>query len=303
VAHILIADDVAPARDALARALRERGHRVTVVADGQEALDRFARERPALAILDVTMPRVTGTEACARMKALDGPFVPTIMLSARADLETRLACLAVAEDFVPKPYEAQELCARVEAHLRTRRLVEEGAPGRPARASFPTTEPPRVPSTAPADRTMLLERIADEWRRSQRSSEPMALLVVGVDGAPAGPAGEPFAAFVEAALRGTLRDLDFVARTDESHLGGLLLGVHVTGAMAVAERLRRELRRPGPDGALPSVSMGIAVHPGREVSEPADLLRVAERALARARDEGPGSICIYQHRGYLYEPV
>jgi hypothetical protein len=49
--------------------------------------------------------------------------------------------------------------------------------------------------------------------------------------------------------------------------------------------------------------MGIAFHPNREVAEPADLLRLAEKALARAREEGPGRICLWQHQGYLFEPT
>jgi PleD family two-component response regulator len=306
--HILIADDVAPARDALARALRERGHRVTVVADGQEALERYGRERPELAILDVTMPRLDGTEACVRMKALGGPFTPVIMLSARAELDVRLACLAVAEDFVAKPYEAAEMCARVEAHLRTRRLVEEaGARGESESAA--QQAPARDPRAAPAstsglaERAALLERLGEEWRRSARTSHPLSLIVVGVDGSPSGPSGDAWLAFLAAGMQACAHELHQLGRSDESHVAGLLPGVHVTGAMAVADRLRRELRRPGPDGTVPSVSMGIAVFPGRDVVEGADLLRLAERALARAREEGPGRICIYQHQSYLYEPA
>jgi PleD family two-component response regulator len=327
---VLIADDVSAAREALARALRERGHRVTAAADGQEALERFQGERPDAAILDVNMPRLTGPEACARMKALGGTFVPTILISARTDLETRLTCLAVAEDFVTKPYDPGELCARLEAHLRTRRLVEE-ARTRPGRVALPPSRPrlgldpveagvagesSKPPSKAAvvgerrattkdgvlagvADRSALLARLADEWKRSARTSDPLALLVAGVDAAPAGESGlGPLAA----ALRQCMHALDVLARLDEQHLGALLLGLHVTGAMAVAERLRRELRRPGTDGNLARVSMGIAVYPGRDVTEPGDLLHFAERALARAREEGAGRICIYQHASYLYEP-
>jgi PleD family two-component response regulator len=252
-------------------------------------VERCQKERPELAILDVTMPRLGGLEACARMKALPGAYVPVIMVSARSDLGTRLSCLAVAEDFVAKPYDPDEICARVEAHLRTRRLTL-------GRASSPALPDARTLAMLP-DRAALLDRINEAFRRSARSSEPLALLVAGPDGA-----GAPVIQALGQALGRAVREGDVVARTDDAHLAALLFDQHVTAAMSVADRLRRELGRVV-DGPAPSVSMGIAVHPGREVQEPADLLRVAERALARARGEGPGRICIFQHQGYLFEPV
>ena len=48
--------------------------------------------------------------------------------------------------------------------------------------------------------------------------------------------------------------------------------------------------------------MGVSFFPGRDVNEPADLLRVAARALERAREEGPGRICLFQHQSYLFQP-
>jgi hypothetical protein len=48
--------------------------------------------------------------------------------------------------------------------------------------------------------------------------------------------------------------------------------------------------------------MGFSFFPNREVQEPNDLLRLAERAIARAREEGPGHICLWQHQGYLFDP-
>ena len=50
------------------------------------------------------------------------------------------------------------------------------------------------------------------------------------------------------------------------------------------------------------VSMGIAFYPGKDVNDATDLMRMAARALERARKEGPGSICLYQHQGYLFQP-
>lgn len=321
MAHILIADDVTLARDAAARALRDRGHRVTTAADGQEAIDRFGRDRADLAILDMMMPRVSGLDACSRIKQAPGPFVPVIFISALSDLDTRLSALALGEDFLGKPYDLHELCARVEVHLRLRRAVEEGrvrggeearrAVIEPAAAPAPAlAAPPPPPQPPPTiittggatvgllDRAALLERLSDEWKRSTRTTDPMSLLLVGVDG----PGTEHATNALASAMQRCLRSIDVLCLTDDRHIGGLLLNTHVTGVMAAVTRLRSELRRMVVDGVTPSVTMGAAFHPSRDVGEAADLLRLAERAVARAREEGGGHTCFWQHAGYLFDP-
>ena len=304
MSSILLADDVALAREGLARALRERGHRVQVVVDGQEAVAACQRDRPDLAILDVTMPRLGGLEACARIKATAGSFVPVIIMSARTDLDSRLAALAVAEDFVPKPYDPLEMCARVDAHLRTRKLVEEQ---RAAAADTAAAAPPVVDRKSGLvalgglpDRAGFLDRLGEEWKRSVRTNDPLGVLVAGVDSP---VPGEGVMGTLAGAIGRSVRSVDVLARIDERHIAGMLQSTHLTGGMTVADRLRRELRKTAYDGAPLVVSLGFSFHPGRDVTEPADLLRVAERALARAREEGPGHICLWQHQGYLYDPA
>lgn len=314
MAHVLIADDVTLARDGAARVLRDRGHRVTAVSDGQEALERFGRDRADVAILDVMMPRVSGLDACSRIKALPGTPTPVIFISALSDIDTRLAALALAEDFIAKPYDLNELCARVEIQLRLRRAAEE-ARARPggaelrARPNEPRADPPHphppptIITTGGAsvgllDRGALLDRLNDEWKRSTRTTDPMSLLLVGLDG----PGGDATANALAAAMHRCLRSIDVLCVTDHRHIAGLLLNTHVTGVMSAVTRLRTELRRLVVEGASPRVSMGASFHPSRDVGEAADLLRLAERAIARAREEGTGHTCFWQHAGYLFDP-
>ena len=72
--------------------------------------------------------------------------------------------------------------------------------------------------------------------------------------------------------------------------------------MTCAERLFQSVSRLVVDGFSPTVSMGIAFYPGKDVGGPADLLNQGAAALARARTEGPGRICLVQHQGYLFQP-
>jgi diguanylate cyclase (GGDEF)-like protein len=99
-----------------------------------------------------------------------------------------------------------------------------------------------------------------------------------------------------------LRQIDLVTRHGPAELAALLPNTHFAGSLVCAERLAKAVRSLEIDGMQPVVSMGIAFYPGKDLQEPQDLVRVAARALERARREGPGYVCLVQHQGYLFRP-
>jgi two-component system response regulator MprA len=121
---ILVVDDERAVRDSLRRALELEGYEVELAADGAEALYRLEANGQADAVvLDVLMPGVDGLEVCRRLRS-KGNGVPVLMLTARAEVENRVAGLdAGADDYLPKPFALEELLARLRALLR------RGAPG------------------------------------------------------------------------------------------------------------------------------------------------------------------------------
>jgi two-component system response regulator MprA len=116
---ILVVDDERAVRESLRRALDLEGYSVELAADGEEALERLALEPPPDAvILDILMPGVDGLEVCRRLR-VDGNHVPILMLTARAEIDSRVAGLdAGADDYLPKPFALAELLARLRALLR-----------------------------------------------------------------------------------------------------------------------------------------------------------------------------------------
>jgi two-component system response regulator MprA len=117
--RILVVDDERAVRESLRRALELEGYEIELAADGEEAIARLEREAPVDgAILDVLMPGIDGLEVCRRLRA-NGNRVPVLMLTARAEVDSRVAGLdAGADDYLPKPFALAELLARLRALLR-----------------------------------------------------------------------------------------------------------------------------------------------------------------------------------------
>jgi len=118
---ILVVDDERAVRESLRRALELEGYEIELAADGQEALSRLqtnGEAQPDAVILDLLMPGVDGLEVCRRLRR-NGNRVPVLMLTARDEVENRVAGLdAGADDYVTKPFALEELVARVRALLR-----------------------------------------------------------------------------------------------------------------------------------------------------------------------------------------
>jgi two-component system response regulator MprA len=124
-AAVLLVDDDASIRRMLERTLAAEGYEVSAVADGGAALAAVERSVPDVVVLDVAMPGVDGLAVTRRLRA-KGLGVPILLLTARDALEHRVAGLdAGADDYVLKPFESEELVARLRALLRRNRPPEE----------------------------------------------------------------------------------------------------------------------------------------------------------------------------------
>jgi len=122
---ILVVDDEQSYRDALRIALEREGFRVEVAADGAEAIARFDAVRPALVLLDVMLPRISGIDVCRELRSRSQ--VPIIMVTARnAEIDAVVGLEVGADDYVTKPFRLRELVARVRAALRRGRGDEAG---------------------------------------------------------------------------------------------------------------------------------------------------------------------------------
>jgi DNA-binding response OmpR family regulator len=117
--RVLVVEDDTEIADVLRRTLRQEGHEVRSAGDGVEAL-RLAEEfLPDLVVLDLGLPKLDGVEVCRRLRAESD--VPILMLTARTETGDRVEGLdSGADDYLVKPFERQELLARMRALLRRR---------------------------------------------------------------------------------------------------------------------------------------------------------------------------------------
>ena len=123
---VMVVDDERAVRESLRRALELEGYEVELAEDGDDALARLhGASHPDALILDVLMPTMDGLEVCRRLRR-DGNAVPVLMLTARAEVESRVAGLdAGADDYLPKPFALEELLARLRALLRRSGSTDE----------------------------------------------------------------------------------------------------------------------------------------------------------------------------------
>ena len=121
---ILVVDDERAVRESLRRALELEGYEIELADDGLAALAALEDDEPDAMILDVLMPGLDGLEVARRVRR-EGSRLPILMLTARVEVDDRVAGLdAGADDYVTKPFALDELLARVRALLR--RTHEDG---------------------------------------------------------------------------------------------------------------------------------------------------------------------------------
>jgi two-component system, sensor histidine kinase and response regulator len=124
---ILIVDDVPDNLYLLNKILRDRGYRVQLASNGQQALDSARSDPPDLVLLDVMMPNMDGYQVCERLKAdRNTSDIPVLFISALETTEDKLRAFSVGgADYITKPFRSREVLARVNTHLALRRTQRQ----------------------------------------------------------------------------------------------------------------------------------------------------------------------------------
>lgn len=125
-AELLVVDDEAINRAMLEGLLRPEGYAVKEARDGEEALELVLRGKPDCILLDLSMPRLGGVEVCRRLKAdASTRMIPILVITANQDSQSRIEAISAgADDFLTKPYVAEEVRMRVRNAVSMKRLYD-----------------------------------------------------------------------------------------------------------------------------------------------------------------------------------
>jgi two-component system, OmpR family, response regulator ResD len=137
---VLVVDDEPTIAEVVARYLERAGYSTRIAADGVQALEAVARQRPDLVVLDLMLPGIDGLEVMRRMREQDRERIATILLTAKGEESDRVVGLRLgADDYVVKPFSPAELVARVDAVLR--RIDTSPSSSEPLECSDMTIDP------------------------------------------------------------------------------------------------------------------------------------------------------------------
>jgi diguanylate cyclase (GGDEF)-like protein len=313
-AKILVVDDSRTQLDWLVQVLEREGYRVDTAGDGKDAIRRVRADPPDLVLLDMILPDMDGLEVLRIVKSRpEDQFIPVIILSVRSDLDSKVTGLRIgADDFLAKPFAEAEILARCAAMLRIKSLQDQLRSTQRKLAEQAITDE----LTGLKNRRAFDERLAEEFRRAQRYSDPVSLIMLDLDHFKRvnDKYGHPFGDVVlrgaAERIRSSTRDPDICARYGGEEFAVILPKTHLSGALSVAERVWKQLADqeyvPQVDGtpARPvrvTASLGIAFYPSKDITSPELLLRFADEALYQAKRAGRNTICLYQAQAYRYD--
>ncbi len=314
--RILVVDDSRTQLEWLAGVLAREGYEVLRASSGREAIVRVRQEPLDLVLLDMILPDMEGLEVLRMVKARpEDQFIPVILLSVKSDLDSKVAGLRIgADDFLAKPFAEAELLARAAAMLRIKTLQDQ------LRGTQRKLEEQSVTDglTGLKNRRFFDERLAEEFRRAQRYSDPVSLIMIDLDHFKlvndrfGHQTGDLVLREAAEKIRASIRDPDICARYGGEEFAVILPKTHLAGALAVAERIWREMGQkvyeprahPPGEGAVPlrvTASIGLAFFPAKDITSAELLVKFADDALYQAKKSGRNTICLYQAQNYRYE--
>jgi len=177
-ARILVVEDEESLADTVRYNLEREGYTVTVVSDGRRAVERFRSDDPALVILDLMLPEMSGLDVCRLIRTESD--VPIIMVTAKDSEADKVAGLELgADDYVTKPFSVRELVSRVRANLRRVRSqtpvartaheeVQEGGPVRMDTARHEVTVRQEIVALPPKEFELLETMLRRKGRLLRR---------------------------------------------------------------------------------------------------------------------------------------
>jgi diguanylate cyclase (GGDEF)-like protein len=286
--RVLLIDDAPALHRVVAAQLRVDGIETLSAFDGTEGIHTAKTTRPDVILLDVGMPGLNGFEVCELLKVQpETAHIPVMFLSGANEPSDRVRGLQLgASDYLAKPFDGDELRARVRVSLRYRALLELES-----RRAF------RDGLTGHWNRAYLNHRLASDSAASLRHGWPLSCVMLDLDffktinDAYGHSVGDEALRAVSDLINGVCRKEDIACRYGGEEFVILCPGVGASDAAAMAEQLRVAIAGvnvPSPEGVVRlTCSFGVADRVYDEA-----LLQAADRALYHAKRTGRNRVCV-----------
>lgn len=293
---ILIAEDDPVSRRLLEAFALKRGYEVVSANNGEEALEHLSgKGAPRLAVLDWMMPGVDGTEVCRRLRqeSTDRPYVYVLLLTARTEREDLLQGLqSGADDYIRKPFDPPELDARLRTGQRILDLQDKLIAAREElrfRATYDEL-------TGLLNRGAILEVLNREHFRQRRERGDFGIILADIDhfkqinDAHGHLCGDDVLRGVARTMRESVRPYDSVGRYGGEEFLIVLSQTDEPTVRRIAERIRKAIDSRvivWSEKDIPvTASFGVTASAGSQPIQPQLLLRSADEALYRAKNNG-----------------
>lgn len=320
---IVIVDDMPDNLRLLANILKNKGYKVRPAPSGARALATIQKEPPELILLDIMMPDMDGYEVCRQLKAGEGTKdIPIIFLSALNEVFDKVkAFKAGGVDFITKPFQVEEVLARVRTHLTIRAQQKALALQNDEllkKNVLVTEQAKKLELLATKDfltglsnRRDFLERAGQEEKRFKRIGRPFSLILLDIDhfkkvNDTFGHAcGDKVLINVSRTLEDSLRAQDILARWGGEEFICLLPETGGDGVKSAAEKIRTDLKSHGhacSDGDVSiTVTLGVCVYDGSCTI--AECIRRADDALYKGKNRGRNQVVFANGHPVVQEAI
>ena len=297
---ILIVDDEKDSVDCLAKWFSCAQFEICSASDGLEALKLVESKKPDLIILDIVMPNMDGFEVAKRLKGSDQyRSIPIIMLTAKHDCRHKVEGFNLGvDDYVTKPFDFDEVDARIKAMIRKRALYLELEK---KNQQLDQTNLKLKDLSLTDEKTTLFNyryfhsKLREEFRRAKRYETSLSIIMVDLDNFKAvndthgHRIGDVMLKEVAKILHSNARETDFVTRYGGEEFAAILPNSNAAMAKQVSERMRKAVDdHIFTEKSLPmTISAGIATFPdSKEIDGPDGLVHAADAALYMAKKKG-----------------